>query len=103
MITMSPKEQFESGGLAFVTAIRNRRFPCVDEKHGNVLAFGFFDHDGRAETVTWADGVSRPSPVRIPTSFQISELFKVKGGLLRQIEANLFTVPYGMTCDCWDG
>lgn len=102
MIEMSPKEQFESGGLAFVTAIRNRRFPVVDEETGNVLAFGFFDHNGQAETVTWADGVTRPSPVRAPMSFIIAELFKVKKGLLRQIEANLTTVSYGMRCDHWD-
>jgi hypothetical protein len=102
MMLMSPAEQFASGGLAFVTAIRNRRFPCVDEETGNVLAFGYFDHDGQAETVTWADGKTRPSPVRIPMTFQIAELFKVKGGKLRQIEAHLTSVPYRMKCACWD-
>ena len=101
MVEMSPKEQFDSGGLAFVTAIRNRRYPVVDEEIGNVLGFGFFDHNGQAATVTWADGVTRPSPVRVPMSFQISELFKIKKGLIRQIEANLFTVSYGMKCAIW--
>ena len=102
MIEMSPQEQFATGGLAFVTAIRNRRFPIVDEETGNVLAFGFFDHNGQAATVTWADGKVRPSPMRTPLTFQISELFKIKKGLIRQIEANLFTVSYGMKCACWD-
>ena len=102
MIEMSPKEQFDTGGLAFVTAIRNRRFPIVDEATGNVLAFGFFDHNGQSPTVTWADGKVRPSPVRTPMTFQISELFKIKRGLIRQIEANLFTVSYGMKCALWD-
>ncbi len=102
MMLMGPKAQLETGGLAFVTAIRNRRFPCVDESTGNVLAFGYFDHDGRSATVTWADGVVRPSPVRMPMTFQIAELFKVQGGRLRQIEANLTAVPYGMSCACWD-
>jgi hypothetical protein len=102
MIEMSPKEQFDTGGLAFVTAIRNRRFPIVDEETGNVLAFGFFDHNGQSPTVTWADGTVRPSPVRTPMTFEITELFKIKKGLIRQIEANLFTVSYGMKCAVWD-
>lgn len=102
MILMSPKEQFDTGGLSFVTAIRNRRFPVVDEETGNVLAFGFFDHNGQAETVTWADGRVVPSAIRAPMTFQISELFKIKKGLIRQIEANLFTVSYGMKCAFWD-
>lgn len=102
MAEMSPKEQFDTGGLAFVTAIRNRRFPIVDEDTGNVLAFGFFDHNGQSPTVTWADGTVRPSPMRTPFTFQISELFKIKKGLIRMIEANLFTVSYGMKCALWD-
>ncbi len=74
----------------------------VDEETGNVLAFGFFDHNGQAPTVTWADGTVRPSPMRMPMTFEISELFKIKKGLIRQIEANLFTVSYGMKCAVWD-
>jgi len=102
MFEMSPKEQLETGGLAFVTAIRNRRFPVVDEEVGNVLAFGFFDHSGQPETITWRDGRVTPSAIRMPVSFQITELFKIKGGLIRQIEANLTSTSYGMKCALWD-
>ncbi len=102
LMSMSLKEQLDSGSLAFVTAIRNRRFPVVDEERGNVLAFGYFEHNGQAKTITWADGKTRPSPVRMPFTFQITELFKIKKGLLRQIEANLITVSYGMKNAVWD-
>jgi hypothetical protein len=102
MFEMSPKEQLETGGLAFVTAIRNRRFPVVDEETGNVLAFGFFDHSGQPETITWLDGRVVPSAIRMPVSFQITELFKIKKGLIRQIEANLTTASYGAKCALWD-
>ena len=98
---MSCEEQFKQGYLAFVTAIRDRRFAVVDEERGLVLAFGFFDHSGAAKTITLADGRTIPSPVRAPLTFEIAELFKIKDGRIRQIEATLITVPYSMK-SAWD-
>lgn len=92
---MSCAEQFKTGYFAFVTAIRDRRF-FVDEERGIVFAFGFFDHSGAVKTVTLTDGRTVPAPVLTPTTFHIAELFKIKGGRIRQIEAALVSVPYGM-------
>lgn len=98
---MSCEEQFKQGYLAFVTAIRDRRFEVVDEERGLVLAFAFFDHSGAVETITLADGRTIASPVRAPSTFEIAELFKIKNGKIRQIEATLITVPYSMK-SAWD-
>ena len=102
IVRLGPDAQLKSGFFNFITAIRNRRFPCVDEVTGNVLAFGFFDHSGQVGDMKLADGRVIPSPLRMPLTWQIAELFKVKGGKLRQIEAVLTQVPYAMKCNYWD-
>jgi len=102
IIKLNPDQQLKSGFFNFITAIRNRRFPVVDEETGNVMAFGFFDHSGQVGDMTLANGEVVPSPLRMPLTWQIVELFKVKGGKLRQIEAVLTQVPYAMKCRIWD-
>lgn len=102
IVAMTPDEQFKSGFFRIVTSIRNRRFPVVDEENGNVLAFGFFDHNGTVDKYKLSNGQDVTSGLRNPFTWQIAELFKVTNSKLRQIEAVLTGVPYGMRCDCWD-
>ena len=102
IIAMTPDEQFKSGYFRIVTAIRNRRFPVVDEENGNVLAFGFFDHNGQVGTYKLTSGETINAGLRSPFTWQIAELFKVEAGKLRQIEAVLQGVPYGMKNAVWD-
>jgi len=101
IFAMSCAEQFKSGFLQFVTEIRNRRFVVVDEERGLVFAYAFFDHSGVKKIITLADGRTMPSPVRAPLTFEIAEMFKIKSGKIRQIEASLITVPYHMK-SAWD-
>ena len=72
------KEQFESGGMGFITRVRDRRFVAVDQERGIVFAFGFFDHD----TINW--------------TWELAELFKIENGNIRRIEAIFHRCPYGM-------
>jgi len=94
---MNCKEQFATGFSKFITGLRDRRY-LVDEKTGVVMAMLFFDHNGTVKSVDLADGskMEVPSPFDRPFTFQIFELFKVTGGKIREIEAILNTVPYGM-------
>ena len=60
---------------------------------------GYFDHDGSvAKMSNTFDGkpVDISPTFRQPFSFIISEIFKIKDGKIRQIEAVLTTVPFGM-------
>jgi hypothetical protein len=91
-----------SGFYPFVTRIRDRRFPIVDEERGLVLAFGYFEHTGAVRELHLTNGQTLPSPVRAPLTFQIAELFQIHGGKIDQVEAVLTTVPYGMKSDVWD-
>lgn len=91
------REQFESGLLHFVSRIRDRRYMAVDEEHGVVVAFGFFDHDaGRNRHFSTPDGRKITGGPQEPWTWHIAEAFKVEKGLLHEIEAVLTRAPYGM-------
>lgn len=93
----SCREQFESGLLHFVTRIRDRRFVATDPERGLVFTYGFFDHSG-GDTRTFQLPSGRTvtaGPAQLWT-WQIAELFKIEKGNIRQIEAIMERVPYGM-------
>ena len=97
---MGPLEcrgQFATGFARYLSAIRDRRFPVVDEERGLVWAQVFFDHAG---TLPASSSAADPAPARAPSnrpySFELFELFKVDDGRIKQIEAVLIPVPYGM-------
>jgi hypothetical protein len=96
---MGCKDQFDTGFSVIVTDIRERRFEVVDPVTGLAFGFGYFDHDGSvAKMPVTADGkmTDVDKSFRQPFSFIIAEIFKVKDGKIRQIEAVLTTVPFGM-------
>lgn len=95
------EEQFRMGNYRYDDRLRARRFPLVDEQRGLVMAFGFIDHCGVLDEYPLTDGRIVKSPVRRPHSFYLSELFKIDGGMIRQIEAHFITVPYHMPSP-WD-
>ena len=90
--------QFDTGFSPFITEVRGRRFPLVDEERGLVLAFLTFDHSGRVKTVQRTDGtIAKVSPpFDTPYTFLIAELFKIRDGRIAQVEAVLLPTPYAM-------
>lgn len=99
MQRMGCRAQFDTGFSVIVSDIRERRFEVVDPVTGLAFAFGYFDHDGStARYSTSLDGkkVDVDPMFRQPSSFYIAEIFKVRQGRIRQIEAVLTTVPFGM-------
>jgi hypothetical protein len=96
------KAQFDTGFSVIVTKVRDRRYPIVDVERGLVYAQVFFDHKGTIASFR-LDGkdVAVPADYRRPKSFEIGELFKIDRGQIRQIEAVLVDVPYGMKSG-WD-
>ncbi|MGO9094344.1 MAG: hypothetical protein ACLQGV_03905 [Bryobacteraceae bacterium] len=95
---MTCGQQFDTGFSTFITQVRERRFPIVDEERGLVYATIFFDHGGGVKTVKMTNGTTFkvPPPYDTPYTFLIGELFKIKNGKIQQIEAVLLPVPYGM-------
>jgi hypothetical protein len=97
----SCKDQFRSGLLHFVTWIHDRRYPVVDKEHGVVFALGFFDHSaGDTRTFQTPTGETVTAGPQTPFTWEIAEIFKVRGGQLHEIEAVLTQGMYGM-CSGW--
>jgi len=97
----SCRDQFRSGLLHFVSWIRDRRYPIVDEEHGIVWAFGFFDHQaGDTRNFDTPTGQHVTAGPTTPFTWEIAEIFKVRHGQLHEIEAVLTQSPYGM-CSGW--
>jgi hypothetical protein len=93
----SCKEQFESGLLHFVTRIRDRRFVAIDPERGLVFSFIFFDHAaGKTRTFQTPSGRTVTAGPTSPWTWEIAEMFRIEKGKIRQIEAILDRVPYGM-------
>jgi hypothetical protein len=102
ILAMGCEEQQKSGWFAFVTEIRNRRFPIVDTERGLVLSFGFFDHNAAVREYPLPDGRMTPNILTYPQTIHISELFQIRSGKIDQIEAVINSVPYAMKSDVWD-
>ena len=92
--------QFKTGFFRFVTHIRDRRFVVVDRQKGLVYAAVFFDHAGDMRKVTLTDGRVVDAQYDTPWTWEIGELFKIRGGKLHQIEALVMKAPYGLQ-DVW--
>lgn len=98
------KAQFDTGFSVIVTDIRERRFMVLDEERGLSYAVVFFDHNGTPKTMGGVGGEIREvrAPFNRPMTFMIGEMFKIINGQIRQIEAIIVDVPYGMPSG-WDG
>jgi len=102
VLCMNCEQQQKSGWFAFVTEIRNRRFPIVDRERGLVLSFGFFDHNAAVRQYPLPNGVMTPNILTSPQTIEISELFQIRNGKIDQIEAVINSVPYRMKSEVWD-
>lgn len=91
------REQFATGFSKFITRLRDRRW-IVDEETGVAMAFLFFDHAGTVKKVALRNGTTMevPFPFNRPFSFELFETFKIDAGKIREVEAILTEVPYGM-------
>jgi hypothetical protein len=99
MAWMDCKAQFDTGFSVIVTDIRERRFEVVDRTKGLAFGWGYFDHNGTPTKMPNTPDhqlVDVPATFRQPITFYLAEVFKVTDGKIRQIEAVLTTVPYGM-------
>jgi hypothetical protein len=87
---MGVREQIDLGYTKHIEAARDRRWLVVDAERGLALCHFFFDHPGGIETV------GGRIPFGYPNSMMATEVFKVRGGLIRNIEALIEVFPYGM-------
>lgn len=96
--SLSCEAQFQTGFLGFVTRLRDRRFPVVDEERQAVLAITILDHNGTVRELPSVNGTSSPIPAYfdVPRTLEASEAFRLHGDKLYRIEMTLTETPYNM-------
>jgi hypothetical protein len=90
--------QIGTGYYSYIEAIRDRRYPVIDEAHGLVMGIVAFDHPATKKTVTVKDRgeITLPAFTQKPSTALIAELFQMRAGKITGIEAVLDFFPYGM-------
>ncbi len=76
--------------------LRNRRYPVVDEARGLVLTLSIADFGLRETAYKTRDGVERPTAVRYPSSRELFEVYRVRGGRIEKVDAVSVHQPYLM-------
>jgi hypothetical protein len=80
-----------------VSRVRDRRVVAIDQDRGLVYAFGYFDHAaGDTRTFKTPDGRTVTAGPTTPFTWSIAEVFKVRKGLIHEIQALELERPYGM-------
>ncbi len=83
--------------LGYMQSFRNLRYPVVDTKRGLVWAIVTFDMPvlNRTLSVRGKQYEIKPEYQHLPRTLFLSELFKVEGGKIRWIEAEMINAPLG--------
>ena len=83
--------------FTYLTKIRDRRYPIIDEELGLVWCLVMFDVPGTVKTAELPGyGVFElPPRTQIPRSALVAEIFKIRNGQIHYIEAILTGVPLG--------
>ena len=90
---MGVAQQVREGVTRHIAAARDRGMYLTDPSRGLVMVRFFFDHQGKVR------GWQGRSPFIGPNSMPAWEVFKVRGGLIRHIEAIIAWFPYGFRWD----
>ncbi len=98
------KKQLESGYLAIVTNIHQRRYPLVDEERGVVWSNAILDLGGTVKSIRLTNGetVDMSAFAGRASSIEATEAFKIENGKIRRIEMIGPSVPYHLN-SAWGG
>jgi len=88
--------QFNTGFSKDWSYVPMRRYPVVDVERGLVFSVVALQHDGRRALKAFQAGKPETGRYAKPFQWTIAEVFKIKDGKIRRIEAILFSAPYGM-------
>jgi hypothetical protein len=96
--------QFDSHFYGVISKVRERRYPLVDEERGLLYAIVLFDHPGDKPKVQvpGVGEVTVPPTYRVPSSFLVPAVFKIRNGRIARMDLLERVVPYGMESG-WGG
>jgi hypothetical protein len=94
--SMGCRAQFNTKLVTYIHEVKPRRYVLVDESKGLVFGFFMFRHPGNITSVE-VPGVGKVPMMKAalyPFDVEVAELFKVKNGKIREIEAYMISLPY---------
>jgi hypothetical protein len=96
VVPMSIRASFNSGMFRYIKSIRPRRILMADEERGIVHTMVMFQHPGNIRVPFWEKQYQDPQSILVyPNSIGIFETFKVQGGRITHITAQMVILPYG--------
>ncbi|MEI9963861.1 MAG: hypothetical protein WDM92_03360 [Caulobacteraceae bacterium] len=93
---MTCRAQFNTGLVKYIHEVNPRRYVIVDPAKGLVFGFFMFHHPGNITEVD-VPGVGKVPMIKAalaPFDVEVAELFKLKHGKIREIEAEMVSLPY---------
>jgi hypothetical protein len=93
----SIRETFSSGMFGYIREIRPRRFLLVDEERGIVYTMVMFQHPGNVTGLKsfWEKQYKDPTSIIVyPNSMAMTESFRIRGGKITHIVAQMVMLPY---------
>ncbi len=92
----SIRETFNSGMFQYIREIKPRRFLLVDEERGVVYAMVMFQHPGNVRGLPqWDKQYKDPTSIIVyPNSMAMTESFRIRGGKITHIIAQMVMLPY---------
>ena len=93
---MTCRAQFNTGLVKYIHEVNPRRYLIVDESKGLVFGIFMFRHPGNITEVD-VPGVGKVPMMKAalyPFDVEVAELFKLKNGKIREIEAQMISLPY---------
>jgi hypothetical protein len=95
LAAMSIRESFNSGMFRYIREIRPRRVLLADEERGIVHTMVMFQHPGNVKLPFWEKQYADPTSIIVyPNTIGIFESFKVQGGKITHITAQMVILPY---------
>ncbi|HWL62898.1 MAG TPA: hypothetical protein VNQ32_08875 [Steroidobacteraceae bacterium] len=92
----SIQASFSSGRYRYIREIKPRRFLLVDEERGLVYTMVMFHHPGNVMGLPmWDKQYKDPtSIINFPNSMAMTEAFRIRGGKITHIVAQMVMLPY---------
>lgn len=92
----SIRETFNSGMFQYIREINPRRFLLVDEERGVVYTMVMFQHPGNVTGLPqWDKQYKDPTSIIVyPNSMAMTESFRIRGGKITHIVAQMVMLPY---------
>ncbi len=96
---MTCSDQLSTNVMAYITDINQRRLLAVDQEMGLVFAYSMFVHSGEPAVmeIRGVPGITERVNAWGPFNLPAAHIFRIRDGMIHEIEAMGYVAPYGTT------